>query len=77
MPAFVSLGGLKNDYVASGGSLSFGQNIVQNRNASKFNNGSINVGDGAIYTPNWLLNADTDAIDQNAIDYQNFTGPQG
>lgn len=77
MPAFVNLGGVKNDYLASGASLSIGQNMIQNRNASKFNNGNITVGDGPNYTPHWLFNIDTDGIDQNAIDSQNITGPQG
>lgn len=77
MPAFLNFGFVKNDQVTSGGTISFGQNIVQNRNATKTNNGSVNVGDGLNNLPIILhLNADPDAADQTAIDAQNFTGPQ-
>lgn len=77
MPAFLNFGFIKNDQITSGGTISLGQNIVQNRNATKTNNGSISVGDGLNNLPIILhLNADPDALDQNAIDAQNFTGPQ-
>lgn len=77
MPAFLNFGFIKNDQITSGGTISFGQNIVQNRNATKTNNGSVNVGDGLNNLPIILhLNADPDAQDQNAIDAQNFSGPQ-
>lgn len=77
MPALFSFGWIKNDTITTGGSLSFGQNIVQNRNATKQNNANIIVGDGLLNTPIVVhTNADIDAFDQNTIDAQNFTGPQ-
>lgn len=77
MPALFSFGLVKNDQVTNAGSFSFGQNIVQNRNATKQNNGFINVGDGLYNIPVLLqLNTDPDAVDQTAIDANNFAGPQ-
>lgn len=77
MPALFSFGAIKNDTITTGGTLSFGQNIVQNRNATKQNNANINVGDGLLNAPIILhTNVDADAFDQNALDAQNFTGPQ-
>jgi hypothetical protein len=76
MPAFVSFVWFKNDQVTNAGSLGIGQNIVQNRNATKQNNGAINVGDGFNNLPVLFVNADPDVQDQAAIDAQNFAGPQ-
>lgn len=77
MPAFFSFGWFKNDNITQGGSVSIGQNIVQNRNATKQNNAAIHNGDGFNNLPViYHLNADMDAQDQNAIDAQNFGGSQ-
>ncbi|WP_018131643.1 hypothetical protein [Effusibacillus pohliae] len=77
MPAFFNFGWFKNDNLTQGGSVSFGQNIVQNRNATKQNNGQLTIGDGFNNMPIiYHLNADPDAVDQNAIDAQNFGGTQ-
>jgi hypothetical protein len=77
VPAFNSFGVFKNDQVTNGGSIGFGQNIIQNRNATKQNNGSITVGDGLNLIGNGpFLNADTDGQDMTNIDTNNIGAPQ-
>lgn len=73
MPAFFNVGLFKNDQVQTGGSVGFGQNIIQNRNASKFNQGSTNEGDGINALPIALhLNGDPDFQDQFNLDTNNL-----
>ncbi|MFD1427177.1 hypothetical protein JOD24_001981 [Kroppenstedtia sanguinis] len=73
MPAFFNIGLFKNDQVQTGGSVGFGQNIIQNRNSSKFNQGSTSVGDGVSTLPIALhLNADPDLQDQLILETNNI-----
>lgn len=77
MPAFFNIGLFKNDQVNTSSSLSFGQNIVQNRNGSKVNQGSTNVGDGINNLPiAFHLNGDPDLQDQLNLDAQNLGAGQ-
>ncbi|BCJ86684.1 hypothetical protein [Effusibacillus dendaii] len=77
MPALFTFGFFKNDQLTQGSSVGFGQNVFQNRNSTKQNNGSITIGDGV----NWIgfgmnLNGDQDAQDMTTFDAQDFAGPQ-
>lgn len=69
MPAFITIGILKNDQVSSGGTLSVGQNTVQNRNATKQNFGQYTIGDGPFNVPILnLFNVDADQIDNSSVE---------
>lgn len=77
MPSFLSFGFFNNNSITSGGSIGVGQNITQNRNATKQNIASTIVGIGLNNNPVLFhQNLDTDNIDQTNIDTQNFGGPQ-
>ncbi|PTM56932.1 hypothetical protein [Desmospora activa] len=77
MPVFLNVGFVKNDQLNSGGTLGFGQNIVQNRTSTKTNQGSFNVGDGLSAAPIlFQLNGDTDLIDQTSIEAADIAAPQ-
>lgn len=77
MPAIINLGIHKENQVTAGGSVSFGINIVQNRNSTKQNFTVQSIGDGFIQltTANYL-NVDTDMVDMPNYDALNIAGPQ-
>ncbi|MCH5586670.1 hypothetical protein MK805_17175 [Shimazuella sp. AN120528] len=77
MPVFFNFGFIQNNSITSSGSIGIGQNIIQNRNGTKNNNASTNVGVGLNNVPVLFhQNVDPDNIDQANIDAQNLGGPQ-
>jgi hypothetical protein len=77
VPAFINLGFYKGNQVNTGGSVSFGLNIVQNRNSTKQNFTAQSIGDGfkQLNTIHYL-NMDSDLIDTPSFDAMDIAGPQ-
>ncbi|PTM56933.1 hypothetical protein [Desmospora activa] len=71
------VGVIKTNIVTQGGIVGVGINLVQNRNATKQNNGVFTIGDGVSYIPtSTLVNWDPDKADMVNIDANNVGGGQ-
>jgi hypothetical protein len=77
MSASVWLGFLKSNSVTNGANISFGINIVQNRNTTKQNIGNYVVSQGIVsLQAAQVTNMDPDFVDSWNYDHNNFTSPQ-
>lgn len=77
MPANIWFGFFRSNVVAQGGAISFGINIIQNRNSTKQNNGNYAISGGFLAIPVVnLVNYDADIQDSWNYDNNNFVGPQ-
>lgn len=77
MSAGIWFGFFKSGIVTQGGAISFGVNIVQNRNATKQNNGNLAFSGGFLMIPvTSMINYDADIQDSWNYDANNFAGSQ-
>lgn len=75
MPTIIHLGSMHSNNISQAGSINFGANVVQNRNAAKFNIGNFVVFEGtALINTNKNINFDPDYLDSSSFDGNNYVG---
>lgn len=77
MPAYIQFGFFQSNQVTQSAVVSFGENVIQNRNSTKQNIGNFMVTEGISSSriAN-LANVDPDLFDQISVDANNFSGVQ-